>query len=1028
MQNGNRQNWQYFVDVFLHPRILLLIPGIVVCAYAVSVLIFVQFVPDLGIKSAFSTAIREIPKSLDKEGKEKLKLEDEVVKVGNLDIKTWPDLLNAPQRIDNQFDSLSNEKETEFVRTELPNETKGRWVKVVFQRPSEGGKEITAWCRLGMLPIEERIPSLLWFALKILLFVVGVLVLWKRPRDPASVQFYLLCVFTLGAYIGGYHWFHVATYAVFVLGFIFFAVLLPAVTLHFYLVFPRPKSFLSKNKLSSLLGIYGIPCVFLALLTFLYLNLRYFYHKSGASDEVINVAQTYLRIAIYAYFLVAGILYVLCIVALIHSRRTVKDPTEKNQVKCILYGATLALFPIIYSLYMAFFQRNEFGSAGATWPMFAASVCLTAAFIISITRYRLMELDRILGTGVVYFLTSFAIGLSYYLALFLGTLIFYQVSSSPPLSETILVSSVVLIMLLLLDFVRSRFIRALDRRFHREKYHLDRTLNRMRDAIDQLIDPPTLVQRLLHASTDLLGVSRGAVYLRQRDSENFRLAGWVGPAPAQMELPKHGPLIDELKHDSVVMATQRVGSEITPAQEQLKALGGEVANALLQEDNLLAFLILGPKPTGAVYRTEDMNLLTSFSQMTTLALGSAEGHKTIELLNRELQTKVEKIAEQQRRIFALQSQLRRQGKQRSNSESTDNTVTESTNADDSQNDRTLSTEDKTGIFRHIVGSGGPVRNLLHMVGKVAPTDSVVLLRGESGTGKQLLAQAIHEASLRAGQPFVNVHSAALSAGVLESELFGHVKGAFTGAHRDKMGRFEMANGGTIFLDEIGDISLDVQIKLLRVLQERTIERVGSGEPIKVDVRIIAATHQNLEELIEQGKFREDLFYRINVFPIVVPPLRDRLEDLPELATHFLRQTSARCGKPISAVDPTVLEVLKQYEFPGNIRELENIIERAVVMAESNVIQLTDLPNDVRQQLDLNTTNSSWLESSIIRPERNGHSNTSTYTQNREKRDILEAEELVQALNEADGNKAQAARNLGLARSTFLSRLKKHGLV
>src|SRR5262249_2776206 len=202
----------------------------------------------------------------------------------------------------------------------------------------------------------------------------------------------------------------------------------------------------------------------------------------------------------------------------------------------------------------------------------------------------------------------------------------------------------------------------------------------------------------------------------------------------------------------------------------------------------------------------------------------------------------------------------------------------------------------------LVGSSPQVQHLWHLIKRVASSSSAVLLRGESGTGKELLARAIHESSPRAGKPFVKVHCAALSPGLLESELFGHVKGAFTSAIRDKVGRFESADGGTLFLDEIGDISLEVQTKLLRVLEEMTFERVGSSDPVHVDVRIIAATHRDLEAMIAQGTFREDLYFRLNVFPITLPPLRERVEDVPELALHFLRLYAQKAGKAIGGLD------------------------------------------------------------------------------------------------------------------------------
>jgi transcriptional regulator with GAF, ATPase, and Fis domain len=296
-----------------------------------------------------------------------------------------------------------------------------------------------------------------------------------------------------------------------------------------------------------------------------------------------------------------------------------------------------------------------------------------------------------------------------------------------------------------------------------------------------------------------------------------------------------------------------------------------------------------------------------------------------------------------------------------------------------------------------------------------------LIRGESGTGKELLARALHANSSRVDKPFIKVHCAALSPGLLESELFGHVKGAFTGAHKDKIGRFELADGGTLFLDEIGDISLEIQTKLLRVLQEKTFERVGSSEAIRVDVRIIAATHQNLEELIRQSRFREDLYYRLKVIDVWVPSLRERREDIPELALHFLHIYAQRCDKTVEHIDDDALTVLKSYRWPGNIRELENVIERAVVVAEGSTIMASDLSPELSR-----AGKNGASEQSIANGAVNVHPAEGLRAE-RQEYDRREREQMVRALATASGNKAEAARALGMARSTFISRLKKHGL-
>jgi DNA-binding NtrC family response regulator len=246
----------------------------------------------------------------------------------------------------------------------------------------------------------------------------------------------------------------------------------------------------------------------------------------------------------------------------------------------------------------------------------------------------------------------------------------------------------------------------------------------------------------------------------------------------------------------------------------------------------------------------------------------------------------------------------------------------------------------------IVGSSPPMQKVFETIALVAPSRASVLILGESGTGKELVAAALHERSPRASGPFVKLHCAALAETLLESELFGHEKGSFTGALARRDGRFQEANGGTLFLDEIGEISPAIQVKLLRVLQQREFERVGGNQTIKVDVRIVAATNRDLTQLVRQGKFREDLFYRLNVVSIEMPPLRARQSDIPLLAMHFLRKYAAENAKEIGGFSDEALSQLSQYEWPGNVRELENAVERAVVVCRGNEIRSQDLPPNV----------------------------------------------------------------------------------
>ena len=244
-------------------------------------------------------------------------------------------------------------------------------------------------------------------------------------------------------------------------------------------------------------------------------------------------------------------------------------------------------------------------------------------------------------------------------------------------------------------------------------------------------------------------------------------------------------------------------------------------------------------------------------------------------------------------------------------------------------------------FEAMVGQSETLRQVLHQVEQVAETDATVLVLGETGTGKELIARAVHDLSNRKERPLVKVNCAALPANLIESELFGHEKGAFTGAQDKKIGRFELADGGTIFLDEIGDLPLELQAKLLRVLQEGELERLGNATSIKVDVRVIAATNRDLESAAAKGEFREDLFYRLNVFPVRIPPLRERKGDIPMLVTHFVQKYSVKIGKQIHSIPQQTLEALEAYTWPGNVRELENVIERAMILSRGNRLELGD---------------------------------------------------------------------------------------
>lgn len=323
-------------------------------------------------------------------------------------------------------------------------------------------------------------------------------------------------------------------------------------------------------------------------------------------------------------------------------------------------------------------------------------------------------------------------------------------------------------------------------------------------------------------------------------------------------------------------------------------------------------------------------------------------------------------------------------------------------------------DDKFGL-EHIVGTSPVMRDMFEIIQQAAPTQASVLIEGESGTGKELVAHALHHLSTRAKGPFVAVHCAALSESLLESELFGHEKGAFTNAIARRRGRFEMADGGTLFLDEISEIDAAIQVKLLRVLEERTFERVGGDETVETDIRLIAATNRNLKTLVEEGKFREDLFFRLDVVNIVLPPLRDRLGDVPLLCSQFIEEFSVKNEKAISGITPDAVALLSAYHWPGNVRELRNTLEKMIVLARSEKLTARDIPPAIRNEVRSGDLSGVMVGAATSSSDGPGS--------------LAGAEKIMimNALKKQNNNRTKAAEDLGISRRTLHRKLKQYQL-
>ena len=909
-----------------------------------------------------------------------------------------------------------------------------RFVKANFQR---GQREFACWLPLDSFPAGDVVLSFIWFVLQLGILLVAGLALWARPFDRSAGIFYLMCLVTMGGFVGGFHWWVVAGRLWLTIPFAISAMLIPVVTLHFFCLFPEPKPWLHERPWLAPLAIYALPVTATAALVagILWINAN---HLLGRDPQPLRVWLGWLVTGIHWCLGLAATCFGLTLLALVDSLRTARNPLQQRQVAWILWAALLATIPVGYTLYLARFDPEGFALGSATIPMFATSLLFMAAYAVSILRYKLTLIDEVVQRGGWYLALRAGLTVAMLLSeLAVCGLGLYQQSRFP--LQTPMVLMLVIALLLLLHLVRDRLTRWIDLRMIGERFQFDRAMQPLIQSAGGGQNPEQIARRLLTSCRELLGVDRAALYLRETDEGAFPLVAAEQLERAPLRFSSDSELLELLEAETAAGSTTDNPGEETPAGLRiLRELEVEIVHALEDNGKLAGALMLGPKRNGTRFNDDDLVLLTSLGQVLQLALRGAQVRQVMTRLNEELRLKTSRLAEQQRLIALLQGEI--------TSRATP------TAAATPAGDETPFRRDS------IKGSSPSMLAVLDTVRKVSGSQSSVLVRGESGTGKELLALALHDNSPRRNGPLVSVNCGALSAGLLESELFGHVKGAFTGAHRDKVGRFEMAHGGTLFLDEIGDISLETQVKLLRVLQEREFEPVGGNQSIKVDVRLIAATHQDLETLIAQGRFREDLFYRLNVIGIILPPLRERGDDIIELAVHFLGRAAERAGKRLAHLDDSALDALRRYPWPGNIRELENAIERAVVLAERDYVTVTDLPLAVQSGTPLSTpardltgllsagaadgdsrrgagatrrrlaTRRSTRGSAAAAP----RGEPLTRPGSGEPRATGEAgepsrEQLVAALARAGGNKAEAARLLGVPRSTFFSRLKRHGL-
>lgn len=989
--------------------------------YSVIVLGYVATSPDLGLRilmldeeAAVGEGVQiQHVQPIEYRGDEPIEPGDTLVAIARRPVRNFLDftvqlhkLYNAPIPPGGQLDHWIDPSAIEISLPPIVQVEDGpRMVEIQFRKAGSPRTQ-TAWIGVQSQPLAEVGLTFLWLVLQLAIFAVAAYAFWKRPDDYAARLFFVMCLVSTCAFVGGYHWWVIAGSQFLNTPFVICSLLVPAVTLHFFLVYPDRKRFLREHPVPALAAVYGPPVLGMLLIQFCLLVSHQFQGQQERAGTVADLLSI-VRESIYTSIAISGLYFALTMAALLHSRFTTRNPIERQQLKWIVWAGVAATVPLSYTFILALSDRVGFALGSGRLPMFLASLSFMLAYAIGIVRYKLILTDEIVGKGFLYYLVSFGSTIGCGVALALGTIAPQLLTITLSTAQQVALFSVLLLATVLVFWLRDRMQRLIDRQFFREKYQLDKALQRMNRAAEHVLDAESTTALFLATCRDVLRVETSAVYLQMTESGPFQLTAVEGAQNLPFQYRVEDEALTELLSEGCL---QRVTSDrresMSAIQRLLHDLQFDLIHGLESEEGVTGFVLLRSRPGGGSFTGEDITFLNALTQFTNVALHSSKIQQDIIRLNAEADRKEDRLMQQRRQIEMLQVEL---------------------NAMRSGDRREASDPESLEFLREsFKGDSSAIRGVLRTVQKVADSPSTVLIRGESGTGKEMVARLLHQNSSRRDGPLVSVHCASLSAGLLESELFGHAKGAFTGAHRDRVGRFEAAHGGTLFLDEIGDISLETQIKLLRVLQERSFEPVGSSRSVEVDVRLVTATHQDLEQLIREGRFREDLFYRLNVISVQLPPLRERKDDLIELALFFLQRAASQNNKPIQYLDDDALVALRGYDWPGNVRELENVIERAVVLAEGATVSLDDLPAAIQAYAISPPTQ-------IARPQQRAEETQprelqpATAPTTNSRGQVNEREEFIRALNEADGNKALAARRLGLPRSTFYSRLKKLGI-
>jgi transcriptional regulator with GAF, ATPase, and Fis domain len=620
---------------------------------------------------------------------------------------------------------------------------------------------------------------------------------------------------------------------------------------------------------------------------------------------------------------------------------------RRAQLRWMLFGHALTALPGLVGIPIMALDIDRFLLVRVQPLIIAVALLWSLGYGLAILRIRLADVDALIRSSVGYVMTTSAAILVYVgVVLGAGWITGQLVDETGPLPHLVAGVAAAIVF----GPIRGATTRWLDRRFFRDRRHYIEALRRAGESLALLREPAELAREAVEQIVAAVRAEGGALFVRRPGEGAWHVAhavGHVPPAPT-------GDLAPPPPRDGIGVPVAAPGAVDPPA-----------------------WLVLGPRKSGDLYSSDDKDLLGALASQLAVALANARSFGEIKALSRTLESQNVEIRE-------LRDKLE-------------------------DENRFLRQRIEAATDGALVGDSRALRELRKTLDRVAKSDATVLLLGESGTGKGLLARLLHATSPRTDQPFMQVDCGAIAASVFESELFGHERGAFTGATRMRRGPIELAHGGTLFLDEIGELPLELQPKLLRVLEDKIVMRVGATQPVTVDVRIIAATNRDLEKMVASGEFREDLYFRLRVVEITVPPLRERRADLPALCESLLPRVARRAGYAIKPIAHDALARMMAYAWPGNVRELENVLERALVLGEGKEIAAADLElSDRAPAIEPIADETSRPHDAVM--------------------DDIERRRLSAALAAAEGNQSTAAKALGMPRTTFINKLRRHGLL